>query len=62
MRSFAYDPGKSFRGWLRTLAHHAWADFIESRQRPGRGAGDSAVDRMLDSAQVVRLTRNSKFS
>jgi RNA polymerase sigma-70 factor (ECF subfamily) len=52
MRSFAYDPGKSFRGWLRTLAHHAWADFVASRQRPGRGTGDSAVERLLDSAQA----------
>ena len=25
MRTFAYDPSKSFRGWLRTLTHHAWS-------------------------------------
>src|SRR5437899_6570468 len=27
MRDFAYDVGKSFRGWLRTLTHHALSDF-----------------------------------
>src|SRR5262245_46695705 len=50
IQSFAYDPARSFRGWLRTLAHHAWADFVASRQRPGRGTGDSAIERILDSA------------
>jgi RNA polymerase sigma-70 factor (ECF subfamily) len=52
MQSFAYDPAKSFRGWLRTLAHHAWADFVEGRKRPGHGSGDSAVGRILDSTQA----------
>src|SRR5882672_12776878 len=35
MRVFAYDPSRSFRGWLRTLTHHAWYDFVRGRQRPG---------------------------
>src|SRR5262245_35800582 len=26
--SFTYDPDRSFRAWLRTLTHHAWADFV----------------------------------
>jgi RNA polymerase sigma-70 factor (ECF subfamily) len=41
MRSFTYDPSKSFRGWLRTLTRHAWSDFVNARQRGGRGSGDS---------------------
>src|SRR5262245_31790225 len=41
MRTFDYDPGKSFRGWLRTLTRHAWSDFVAARQRGGRGSGDS---------------------
>jgi RNA polymerase sigma-70 factor (ECF subfamily) len=41
MRNFTYDPAKSFRGWLRTLTHHAWSDFVAVRQRVGRGSGDS---------------------
>src|SRR5262249_23519982 len=44
MRTFAYDPTKTFRGWLRTLTHHAWSDFVEARQRGGRASGDSATD------------------
>src|SRR5262245_22077598 len=44
MRHFAYDPARSFRGWLRTLTHNAWYDFVQARQkRPGRGSGDSDV-------------------
>src|SRR5262245_32819619 len=29
--SFTYDPDKSFRAWLRTLTHNAWADFVTGR-------------------------------
>jgi RNA polymerase sigma-70 factor (ECF subfamily) len=43
MRSFAYDPTRSFRGWLRTLTRHAWSDYLTARQRVGRGSGDSEV-------------------
>src|SRR4051795_3878450 len=47
LRAFAYDPSRSFRGWLKTVAHHAWRDFEESRRRAGRGAGDSRVQEMM---------------
>ena len=30
MRAFAYDPSRSFRGWLKTVAHHAWRCRIRS--------------------------------
>jgi RNA polymerase sigma-70 factor (ECF subfamily) len=33
LRSFEYDPSRSFRGWLKTVAHHAWRDFEDSRRR-----------------------------
>lgn len=49
MHNFAYDPSRSFRGWLRTLARHAWSDFVESRQRGGRASGDSATAAVLHS-------------
>jgi RNA polymerase sigma-70 factor (ECF subfamily) len=39
MRTFAYDPGKTFRGWLRTLTQHAWSDFVDARSRAGLGKG-----------------------
>src|SRR5581483_12360673 len=38
MRTFAYDPSLSFRAWLKTLTHHAWRDFVDSRARADRGA------------------------
>jgi RNA polymerase sigma factor (sigma-70 family) len=49
MRDFRYDPSRSFRAWLKTLTHHAWSDFLESRRRPGLGSGDSQVGRLLDN-------------
>ena len=52
MRTFHYDPSRSFRAWLKTLTHHAWSDFLESRQRPGRGSGDSQVADMLHSLEA----------
>lgn len=33
MRGFDYDPSRSFRGWLRTLTRHAWADFADKQRR-----------------------------
>jgi RNA polymerase sigma factor (sigma-70 family) len=33
MRGFDYDPSRSFRGWLRTLTHHALSDFIDERRK-----------------------------
>jgi RNA polymerase sigma-70 factor (ECF subfamily) len=38
LRAFTYDPSRSFRGWLKTVAHHAWRDFEDSRHaRRARG-------------------------
>lgn len=39
LRDFHYDPSRSFRGWLKTVAHHAWRDFVDSR-RARAAAGD----------------------
>src|SRR5438309_5771137 len=38
--AFAYDPSRSFRGWLKTVAHHAWRDF-DVRRHNRRAAGES---------------------
>jgi RNA polymerase sigma-70 factor (ECF subfamily) len=35
--AFTYDPSRSFRSWLRTLTHHAWADFLSVRNVPASG-------------------------
>ena len=51
MRDFDYDPQKSFRAWLKTVARHTWGAFEEARHRPGAGSGDSAVqDQLLSVA------------
>src|SRR5271166_6204514 len=50
MRTFTYDPARSFRAYLKTLTHYAWCDFLEARKRPGAGTGDTGV---LDALQSV---------
>ena len=52
MRTIHYDSSHSFRTWLKTLTYHAWVDFLETRQRPGRGSGDSEVVDMLHSVEA----------
>ena len=49
LRTFDYDPGKSFRGWLKTLTWHAVSDYVSSQRRPGQGSGDPNVVRELES-------------
>jgi RNA polymerase sigma-70 factor (ECF subfamily) len=49
MRTFDYDPALSFRGWLKTVTHHAWHRYVKNRGRPGRGSGDSAVLELLQN-------------
>jgi RNA polymerase sigma factor (sigma-70 family) len=52
MRSFQYDPSRSFRAYLKTLTSYAWKDLLESRQRPGTGAGGSDVLTLLESVEA----------
>ena len=52
MRDFAYDPSRSFRGWLRTLTHHAWSEFLLDRKRRGAGSGDSQVMQALEQVEA----------
>ena len=48
LRTFEYDEGKSFRAYVRTVAHYAWCDFLEGRMRPDTGAGGSEMLDRLD--------------
>lgn len=52
MRTFTYDPSRSFRAYLKTLARYAWCDFLEARQKPGGGSGDSEVLRRLEKVEA----------
>src|SRR5262245_53140473 len=47
LRAFAYDPSRSFRAWLKTVAHHAWRDFEDSRRRARPAAGDSQIQELM---------------
>src|SRR5262249_2470256 len=49
---FAYDPARSFRAYLKTLAHYAWCDLLESRKQPGAGAAGSEALELLESADA----------
>ncbi|MBO0698068.1 MAG: sigma-70 family RNA polymerase sigma factor, partial [Zavarzinella sp.] len=49
LRDFAYDPTRSFRAWLKTVAQHAWLDFLDARKRAGQGSGDTKVLGRLES-------------
>jgi RNA polymerase sigma factor (sigma-70 family) len=49
IRTFRYDPSRSFRAYAKTLAHYAWCDHIESLRKAGvAGTGDSEVIGQLD--------------
>jgi RNA polymerase sigma factor (sigma-70 family) len=48
--AFTYDPSKSFRAWLRTLTHHAWADFLS--ERDGAAAGHEGAWAALATAEA----------
>jgi DNA-directed RNA polymerase specialized sigma24 family protein len=47
MPTFVYDPRRNFSGWLRTVWHNAWQDFINDRTPGRRGTGDSKVHECL---------------
>src|SRR5262249_49170900 len=49
MRTFSYDPTRSFRGYLRTLAHYAWCDFLEASKRRDAGNGNSGAALLLET-------------
>jgi RNA polymerase sigma-70 factor (ECF subfamily) len=47
MKDFTYDPRRSFRAWLKTVTHHAWRDYIDSRQTAALATGgDRNGDRL----------------
>lgn len=52
LKTFTYDPSLRFRGWLRTVARHAWSAFVEQQQRGPRGRGDSDWQRILAAVEA----------
>ena len=49
MKDFTYDPGRSFRAWLKTVTHHAWRDYVDSRQTAALATGGEAAEDRLAS-------------
>jgi RNA polymerase sigma-70 factor (ECF subfamily) len=52
MQTFAYDPALRFRGWLKTVTHHAWSRFVSRQQRACVGSGDDAVLEWLRTVEA----------
>jgi RNA polymerase sigma-70 factor (ECF subfamily) len=52
LRDFEYDASRSFRGWLKTVAHHAWRDFVDGRSRRQAASGDSAIQELLHTLEA----------
>jgi RNA polymerase sigma-70 factor (ECF subfamily) len=52
MRSFRYDPARSFHAWLKTVTHHALSAFVAGRRKePGQIGPDHSIDE-LSAARV----------
>jgi RNA polymerase sigma factor (sigma-70 family) len=51
MRHFTYDPSRSFRAWLRTVARNVWRDSLDSR-RPDATSGQSHLLDLLDDQKA----------
>jgi RNA polymerase sigma-70 factor (ECF subfamily) len=52
LRDLVYDPSRSFRGWLKTIAHHAWRDFVDGRRPAQAAAGDSRVWELIQTLEA----------
>ena len=52
MRRFEYRSGGRFRGWLRTVAYHAWCDYLNSQRNATSGSGADAVAKLLNSIEA----------
>jgi RNA polymerase sigma factor (sigma-70 family) len=50
LRTFTYDPSRSFRAYLKTLTNYALCDFLEARKRPGGAGGGEGLE-MLESVE-----------
>jgi RNA polymerase sigma-70 factor (ECF subfamily) len=57
LRAFAYDPSRSFRGWLKTVTHHAWRDFKDSRRQGQFSRGGRQAQEMLTLEAREDLTQ-----
>lgn len=47
--AFQYDSGRRFRGWLHTIVHHCFCDWIKEHRRDPAGSGDPSLLGLLES-------------
>jgi RNA polymerase sigma-70 factor (ECF subfamily) len=52
LRTFAYDPGRRFRGLLRVMAHNACKDYLAGKHRAVAASGDTGVQSVLESVEA----------
>src|SRR5262249_27560650 len=52
-----YDPTKSFRGWLKTVARHAWSDSCSGRKAAVAAGGSDALEMLQSVAARDDLLR-----
>src|SRR5262245_32099291 len=52
---FAYDPGKSFRGWLRTIALNKWRERCRRFAARPEQAGDTGLSGVADADPIAAL-------
>jgi RNA polymerase sigma-70 factor (ECF subfamily) len=51
LRSFVYDPARSFRAWLKTLTRHAWSDLVAD-QGAVVATGESGMYKALHAVEA----------
>ena len=52
MKTFVYDPSRTFRGWLKTLAHHAWRDLVDQRCATRVISGDNSMQTLVETLEA----------
>ena len=52
LRGFVYDPSRHFRGFLRTIAHNACKDYLDSKQRTVPASADTGLHAVLESVEA----------
>jgi RNA polymerase sigma-70 factor (ECF subfamily) len=57
MKTFQYDPARSFRAWLKTVTQNAWHDFGKSHRRESTADPDR-FRAILDSRAALDDLRN----
>src|SRR5207245_1835207 len=52
LRTFQYDPRRSFRAYLKTLTRYAWRDLQENQRHAGDASGGSQLLKVLQSVEA----------